>query len=158
MRYKEMIEEAKTHGLTNEHIMWESIEDVEGVMELIKEQHPKEYWHFMRKQHGRLHRGHYDEAFARHDVSKLKWTDEHGQKHEGGYWTCEQVEAATRGMSFAPDVTKWDKYVAFNAFKADLAKEFDDAEIIKAAYIFWFADEDWDGHDKIWKYFCAKWN
>lgn len=158
MRYREMIENAKAHGLTNEHIMWESIEDVEGVMDLIKEQHPKEYWHFMRKQHGRLHKGHYDEDFAKFDVSKLRWTDKQGTKHEGAYWTCQQIEEATKGMSFSADVNKWDKFVAFNAMKADLAHVFDDSEILKAAHAFWFADEDWEGHDKIWRYFCMKWH
>lgn len=157
MRYKEMIENAKTHGLTNEKIMWESIGDVEGVIDLIKEQHPKEYWAFMRKQHGRLHKGHYDEEFAKHDADKLEWTDKQGNKHSGAYWTCQQIEDATKGMSFPNDVNKWDKYVAFNAMKADLAKEFDDNDILRAAHAFWFADEDWEGHDKIWRYFCMKW-
>lgn len=156
MRYKEMIENAKSLGLTSEKAMWDSIEDVDELMCIIKEEHPKEYWEFIRKQHGRLHKGHYDEEFARHDASKLKWTDKHGAKHEGAYWSVEQIEEATKGMPFPPDVNKWDKYVAFNSMKADLAKVFEDGDILKAAYAFWFADEDWDGHGKIWKYNCMK--
>lgn len=156
MKYKEMIEEAKMKGLTSEKIMWESIEEVEDLLCLIKESHQNEYWKFLRKTHGKLHKGHYNEAFAMYDVDKIHWTDKEGAKHSGAYWTVQQIEDATKGMSFPADVNKWDKFVAFNAFKADLDNVLDDEHIIKSAHAFWFADEDWNGGNKIWKYMCMK--
>ena len=49
----------------------------------------------------------------------------------------------------------WDKFVAFNAMYADLCRFMDEDEIIKAAYAFYFHDDDWqnDGDcTKIWDY------
>ena len=70
------------------------------------------------------------------------------------YDSCEDIEEATRGMAFASSVNKWDKYVAFNAFHADTCKVLDEDEVIKAAYHFWFADED-APEGKVWIYMCA---
>ena len=41
---------------------------------------------------GALSGGHYDEEFARHDISKML--------PRGEYWSLKQVEDATKGMSF----------------------------------------------------------
>jgi hypothetical protein len=156
MRYKDMLQEAKAHGVTSEVIMWGSIDDLDDLLCMMKEEHPEEYWKFMRKQHGRLYKNHYDQKFAEYDVSQIHYTDKTGKMHHGAHWTADEVEEATKGMPFASDVTKWDKYVAFNSFYADLCKELSDTDILKAAHAFWFKDEDWDGHGKIWKYYCMK--
>ena len=62
---------------------------------------------------------------------------------------------ATEGMKFPPKVNDWDKYVAFNSMYADLCADMNEEEIIKAAYLFYFCDADWQ-HDndctKIWDY------
>ena len=50
MKYSEMIQEAKSKGLTTEAMMWDSVEDVEMMLCKMKDSHPKEYWQFMRKQ------------------------------------------------------------------------------------------------------------
>lgn len=149
-----MLEDAKAKGLTSEKVMWESIADVEEMLEVLKEEHPAEYWKMVRKMHGRLFNNHYDEEFARHDVAKMHWTDRQGVKHEGEHWSVAQIEEATKGKTFPPGTTKWDKYVAYNSFASDLCKEFSDEEILKAAYLFWFADEDYGHEGKIWRYFC----
>ena len=150
-----MIQEAKFKGLTTEAIMWDSVEDVEELLCSMKKEHPKEYWMFMRRQHGRLFKNHYNEKFAEHDVCQLMWTDNDGHKHEGAYWTCEQIKEATKGMSFPSGTTDHDKFVAFNVMKSDLCKVLDDEHIIKSAHAFWFADEDFEGEGKIWVYMCA---
>lgn len=147
--YKKMIEDARKKGLTSESMMWESIEDVQDLLCTIREIDESEYWRFIRKLHGKLYRGHYDEVFALHDVGMMK--------PKGMYWTKAQVEEATKGMSFDKDVTVWDKFVAFNAFANDLCGYMDDEMIVKAAYAFWFCDKDWkDGKSstKIWEYMC----
>ena len=165
MKYSEMIQEAKSKGLTTETMMWESVEDVEMILCQMKKEHPKEYWAFLRKQHGRLYQNHYTEDFAKHDVNKLIWKDKEGIKHDGAYWTCEQIDDATKGMTFPNGVTKWDKFVAFNLAKSNLCKQFDDADILKIGYLFFFADEDWDNTEngsvsstKVWEYVCCKYS
>jgi hypothetical protein len=156
MNYKEMVMSAKAAGVTNEKTMWESIESFSELLDEIKEAHPDVYWNFMRKQHGIMHRGHYDEMFALYDVGEMYYTDKQGVKRTGAHWTADQIEAATAGIKFPASVTKWDKYVAFNAAYADLAKVFDDGEILKAGHALYFADEDWGCDTKIWDMYEAK--
>ncbi len=153
-QYSEMLEEAKNAGLTNEKIMWKSVASVSELLLLVKQDHPEMYWEFMREQHGILYGNHYNEAFAMHDVSMIRYIDRMGKKCEGGYWTLEQIENATKGMTFPSGTTKWDKYVAFNGFYADTCTVLDDELIIKTAHKFYFADED-APPGKIWLYMEA---
>ena len=152
MSYRHMVDHAKKAGVTNEKTMWESIDSFSELLEELKESHPQMYWNFMRKQHGIMFHDHYDEAFAMWDVSQMHSTDKTGQKKEGAHWTVEQVESATAGMKFPVGTTKFDKFVAMNAIWHDLNKHFDDADILKIGYAFWFADEDWGDEPKIWEY------
>lgn len=156
MTYRKMVDAAKAAGVANEKIMWNSIDAFSELLEELRESHPHKYWEFMREQHGIMFGGHYDELFAMYDVSELEYTDRDGKKHKGGHWTVDQIESATAGMRFQSGVTKWDKYVAFNAAYSDLMKEYDEAEIIKSAYLTYFADEDWGDNSKIWDMYMAK--
>ena len=156
MTYKDMVTKAKAAGITTEKTMWESIESVSELLEELEESHPDAYWKFMREQAGIMHRHHYDEDFALYDVAQLSWTDKSGMKHTGAHWTADQVEQATAAMHFPQNTTKWDKYVAFNAAFSDLAREFDEAQILKAGFLLYFADEDWGSTTKIWEYMAKK--
>ena len=141
-----MIEDAKAKGVTTEKMMWQSVDDLDELLCMMKKEHPKEYWHFMRKQHGILYGNHYTEDFAMWDVEQMKPL--------GMYWTKAQVEEATKGMSFPNGTTPCDKFVAFNAFANDLHDIIKDEDILKIAHAFWFADKDWHGKNKIWEYMC----
>lgn len=154
MSYKTMVDTAREKGLGTEKIMLESIEDVDEMLLLMKDSYPDHYWAFMRKQHGRLHGGHYDEEYARYDVGRLKYTDRNGQDRTGEHWTVDEVEGATRGMTFPQGVNRWDKYVAMNAWYADLCRELNDEQLLKTGRLFWFYDEDWKTGQKLWWYFC----
>lgn len=156
MTYRKMVDAAKAAGVASEKTMWESIDAFSELLEELKESHPQKYWDFMREQHGIMYGGHYDEMFAEYDVRGLEYTDKTGAKHKGAHWTLEQIEGATAGMRFPSGVSKWDKYVAFNAAYADLCKVFDDGDILKAAHAFYFADEDWGSDTKIWDMYEAK--
>ena len=153
MDYKQMIEDAKAKGVTSEKMMWQSIDDVDMLLCIMKKEHPKEYWTFLRRQHGNLYSGHYTEEFARWDIDQMKPL--------GMYWSPKQVEEATKSMSFPSGTTLWDKTVAFNAAKNDLGEVLTDEQILKVAYAFWFADKDWkDGKNstKIWEYMCCNYS
>ena len=152
MNYRHMVEHAKKAGVTNEKTMWESIDSFSDLLEELKESHPQMYWDFIRKQHGIMYHGHYDEAFAMYDVSKMHSTNKNGEKKEGAHWTVEQVESATAGMKFPNSTTKYDKFVAMNAAWHDWNKHFEDGDILKIGYAFYFADEDWGDESKIWEY------
>lgn len=151
--YKKMIEEARKTGRASEDAMWKSVENVEELLEDLREEHPEKYWHFIRKEHEVLNGPHFDCHFAKHTVEGLEYTDAEGVRQTGAHWTPEQVEAAWARKAFKPGTTPWDKYVAANAIYADLCKEFSDEDVLKAAYLFFFADEDWKGDGKVWQYF-----
>lgn len=152
--FKNMIENAQRDGLVNENTMWKSVERMNDILCLLKREHPEKYWEFMREQHGIMYHDHYDESFAMYDISNIRYVDEHGMKHTGAHWTCEQIETATKNMSFPSGTNKWDKFVAFNSFYADTCKVLDEESIIEAAHVFYFADEDAPSC-KIWKYMQA---
>ena len=148
-----MIEEARKTGRANEDAMWKSVENVEDLLEDLREEHPEKYWHFIRKEHEALYGPHFDCQFAKYTVEGLEYTDAEGVRQKGAHWTPEQVEAAWARKAFKPGTTLWDKYVGANAMYADLCKEFSDEDVLKAAYLFYFADEDWKGEGKVWQYF-----
>lgn len=154
--YNEMLEEAKSAGVVNEMKMWQSACHAAKYMELAKNGSlSKEiYWQFMREQHQLFYGPHYNEDFALYDVSMIKYTGKSGDKRMGEYWTKQQIEDATKGMSFPSNTTLWDKYVAFNVFYSDLCTVLTDEEILKAAHKFFFQDED-AAEGKIWLYMQA---
>ena len=138
-----MIEEAKAKGLTSEKEMWQGIALIDELLCEIKEEHPDLYWAVIRDQFGIFNKGHYNEEFARYDVSEMQPV--------GEYWSCKDIEEATKGMAFPAGTTIWDKYVAFNGMANDLQGE-EDAIILKVAYKFYFADKDWHNGNKLWHY------
>lgn len=156
MNYRNMVDAAKRAGVTNEKTMWESIDSFSELLEELKESHPKLYWEFMRKQHGIMYHGHYDETFALYDVSKMHSLDKSGEKKEGAHWTSEQIESAVVGMKFPQGTTKWDRYVAMNAAYHDWRKDYADSDILKIGYDFYFADDDWGNDSKVWEYMSHK--
>lgn len=155
--YRQMIDKAKEKGITSEAAMYAGIDDVDMMLAKLKETNPQMYWDFLRKQHKNLYKGHYDEDYARYDLSEIFYTTKNGDKIKGPYWTVEEVDNATKSMNFPAGTTIWDKYVAFNVFKSDLAKVYNDEEILRGAFEFFFKDEDFkkDNTTKIWEYMCC---
>lgn len=149
-----MVKAAKKNGTFAEKQMWDSVESVSELLDDIKESHPERYWQFLREQAGIMLNCHYDKSWADYDVSQIAYTDREGKKHTGAHWTCEQVEEATKTMSFPSGTTKYDRFVAFNSFWADTCKVLTEEQVLKAAYQFYFADEDWpkERGAKIWIY------
>lgn len=144
-----------------EAVMWESTKFISDFIKPMKETNKKEYWNLMRGVYGLISGGHYNEEFAQHDVSQIEYTDKDGKSHTGAYWTCEQIEEATKGMAFPSSVTKYDKFVAFNLAYSDFCKKFEDADVLNIGYLFFFADEDWSANGKVsatkvWDYVCCK--
>lgn len=153
MNYKDLIAEARRNGVATEKAMYESVDSLDEMLCILRDEHPQMYWEFMRKQHEVLYGCHYNKAFAEMDVEKIRYTH-NGDKKTGAHWNVEQIEEATRNMSFPSGTTKWDKYVAFNSFYADLCSVYDEAQILKGAHKFYFADEDAPS-GKIWVYMTA---
>ncbi len=159
MNYKEMIKQAIADGKSSETAMWSSVDHVEELLELLKESHPDEYWHFMRKAHESLYGRHYNKEYAEYDVSQLYSTDKEGREKKGAHWTLQELLKATAGKTFPKGVTEYDVYVAYNICASDFCKDFSDEDILEIAYVFFFNDEDWSPSGcstKVWDYVCAK--
>lgn len=153
MKYLEMVKAARKNGTFAEKQMWDSVGSVSDLLCDIKESHPELYWRFIREQYGIMNNGHYvDREFADFDVSQIAYTDREGHRRTGAHWGCEQIEEATKGMSFPSGTTRYDKYVGFNLFWSDTCKVLTDEQVLKAAYQFYFADEDWpkERGSKVW--------
>lgn len=151
MEYKDLIKNAKANGVASEKAMWQSIDNLNDVLCVIKEEHPELYMAFMRKQHESLYGPHYDRHFADADVEKIRYTNASGEKKSGAHWNMDQILDATKSMPFPQGTTPWDKYVAFNSFYADMCAVLDEATLLKAAFRFYFADED-APVGKVWEY------
>lgn len=156
--YREMIEQARSRGVTSEQVMWGSIEEFDNMLCQIKENDPALYWDFIHKQHKALYKGHYDEEFAKYDMQQVYYINKQGEKTNKPYWTVEQVEEATKGYNFPNGTTKWDKWVAFNVFRSDTMKSLPDDLALKAGWEFFFDDIDFkkEGTTKIWDYVHCK--
>ena len=87
--YRQMIDKAKEKGITSEAAMYAGIDDVDMMLAKLKETNPQMYWDFLRKQHKNLYKGHYDEDYARYDLSEIYYTTKNGDKIKGPY--CYQV-------------------------------------------------------------------
>lgn len=146
------MEQARRDGVASETVMWQSIDNVDELLEKVREENPCEFKKFMRRQHELMYGPHYNEVMAVEAVEGLTYIDKDGKQREGAYWTMSQIEEATRNMSFPQKTTKWDKYVAFNTFKSDVAGKLEDTEVLTVGHSFFFADPDFDGEGKIWKY------
>ena len=147
-----MIEQARKDGVASEKTMWESIASVNDLLVIMDASHPEMVQKFLRKQHELMYGPHYNEMWAIKAVAGIEYTDREGKKRTGAYWTVEQVEDATRSMSFPTGTTKWDKFVALNVFRSDVCRQLTDSDIINSASAFFFADEDYNSEGKIWHY------
>ena len=158
MKYSEMVKEAVAAG-KGESAMWKSVDEVNKLLERVKETDPDEYWRFLRNVHKSLYGAHYNKEYAEYDVSKLVSTDKDGNERKGEHWTLQEILNATAGLAFPKGVTEYDIYVGYNIAASDFCKEFTDADILRIAYTFFFNDEDWSPQGcstKVWDYVCAK--
>ena len=117
----------------------------------------------MRDVYGVMSTGHYNEQFAREDVSKMYYMDRSGKRHDAPYWTESAVRAIyDKHINEIPDYNFWDFYVTMNMVASDswcmLAKWFpngtqdDMNERITEMSINWLSDDDWPNETKVWDY------
>lgn len=96
---------------------------------------------------------HFCETTARRVMEGLRYTDKEGVEHTEPKWSERMIEEATKDLAFPDGTTSWDKWVAYNAFYADTCRALSDGEILKAAYEFYFNDEDYELEgSKVWNY------
>lgn len=165
--YEQIIKESFAKFKGDESVMWASIKLVNNTLQKIKEENPSLYWGFMRDAHEIMQGKHYNEAYAKWEVEQMHHKSPDGTIHRGEHWTKEQTNnVMMKYKAMLPaEITPCDFYVALNSqwhdyicwakarFESD--KEAEEA-IIEGAVAFWFKDDDWPAHDKVWCYFRAK--
>ena len=163
--YYELVKEniAKYRG--DEKVMWESVGAISALLERLREAHPDIYWAFMREQHELMVGRHFNEAYALWEVEQMCHKGEDGVEHKGEHWSVDETSSVlTKYRSKIPnECNEWDFYVALNATFHDYcrvvmkyAPERFDEVVIELAVAFWFLDEDWPNHTKVWDYFNDK--
>lgn len=162
--YKDMLNEAKAAGIANEKTMWKSVDSLDEMLCVLKEEHPDMYWDFMRKQHEAFFGKHFDEKFALWQVEQMYHKTADGKVCKGQHWTPEDAEEVyTKHKSKLPaNTTVWDMFVVLNANfhdRYELFKDWDpdncEKMVVEDAIKFYFMDCDWNSDGKVWEYMNA---
>ena len=151
LKYKEMIQ--SSNG--DEEKMWESVERIDGLLDVLKETNPELYRKFMEEQYINLNGHHINERLAKKMVSEMHHTDANGKVVKGEAVTLDEAKTLIADKTAEKqEKCKWDAYVAANAFAHDLAAaNLNKSDILKAAKAFWFNDEDMSEKHKVFWYF-----
>lgn len=126
-----------------------------------------EFWNFMKDLHEDIEGKHFNDVYAKYQVSKMHHHDSKGNIIKNPVFTEDEVEEIYRTHSkiLSKNITMWDMYVALNAQYNDNMKLYkkwfptaseDEIKhkVIEATIVDWFGDEDADD-EKVWKYFRA---
>lgn len=160
-KYKDMIEAYKAGGLSNEKRMWESVLLVDVLLDEVLKTDSEQYYDFLREQHEIFCGPHFNEEFAKWQVSQMHHTGADGKKYSGEHWSIEDAHevAAKYKTSIPSSYNICDVYVGLNASYHDMCKLYKswfpdnyEERIIETAITFWFKDEDY-GEGKVWEYF-----
>lgn len=166
MSYKDFLKENYSKVRGDEAVMWKSVESVSELIEKMKDAHPQMYWSFMREQHEIVRGKHFDEAYAKYEVSQMCHKGADGKMYRGEHWSVEETNSVlSQYRSSVPSqYNEYDFYVALNAqyhdYCAWVKKHIPDKDetevIVSSAIAFWFNDEDWGNTSKVWDYFAMK--
>lgn len=161
--FYKMMKHYAEHSGGDKEKMWKSIELLDKHFEEFEKAHKEEYWDLMREMHEIYAGPHFNEEFAKWQVSQMHHKGAEGKDYKGEHWSMEQTDAvfAKHKSMFPAGTTPEDVYVALNGNfhdKCTLFKKWFDGEyeekIIEDAIDFYFMDED-APEGKAWYYFEA---
>ena len=120
--YRKMLEDGKAKGVTTEKMMWQGVEDVEVLLDIIKDEHPDLYWRFIKRQHEHLFGCHYNENFGMWRIEQMHYKDKQGVVHHAPHWTKDQHKAAYESVKakIPSSYNMYDFAVALEAEYSDL--------------------------------------
>lgn len=151
MDYKEIVK-SSLHDDENE--MWKSVDRINGFLEHLKERHTEEVARFLKEEYEALNGKHLNEAAAKSLVSEMYHRTDNGEVIKGEMVYLDEAVQLLAGME-GEDAKKcqWDAYVGANGFAHDLANSgLSKSDILKAAKLFWFHDDDFAGDKVYWYY------
>lgn len=148
---------------TNELLV--AIACLHTALDHVEDHDYKAFWKAMRGFHEHIRGPHFDEMYAKYQVSSMYHTKHNGNICRGEIYSIDEAkqiyEKYVRNLDSS--YTYWDVYVAMNAQFHDYARLYNewysnitredlDNKIITSAINFWFKDED-AGVGKVWNYF-----
>lgn len=133
------------------------------VLKPFEEKHREAYWEWRRADHELYNGAHYDEAYAKYDVSQLYHRDSTGACVQGEYWSVEDVQSVyAKNKNHLGGANVYDLYVALNREyheKIMLYNKWADGDtekaqemVIESAISFYFSDGNEDYNGKVWRY------
>lgn len=156
MNYIDMVRNAPNKS---ESVMWESVSAISELLDSLKEHHPEMASKFIMKEYGRMYGNHFNEEMARDIVSAMFHYTKHNDTVKlvkGEAVSVEDAQKIVEGKADA-ETLKWDAYVGANGFLHDLANtDLTNQQILQAAKVFWFHDDDFGGDEKVYWYYSSK--
>lgn len=153
--YVQMDEKEHTKGVMSLH----------NIFDYVEKQDNKIFWKSMRKLHESIKGAHFDEEYAKWQVSTMYHTADNGKICKGEIYNydCAKNVFDKYVRNINSSITVWDVYVAINAQYHDYIRLYSewfrninknelDNKIIESAITFYFKDED-SGSTKTWNYF-----
>lgn len=141
------------------------IMSLHNVFDYVEKQDNKTFWKSMRKLHESIKGAHFDEEYAKWQVSTMHHTADNGKVCKGEIYNydCAKNVFDKYVRNINSSITVWDVYVAINAQYHDYIRLYSewfrninknelDNKIIESAITFYFKDED-SGNTKTWNYF-----
>lgn len=162
--FKEVVESYNTSNISNKDLL-EAINNLYPAMNMVQENDPKCFWKAMRNFHKHIFGNHFNEMYAKYQVSNMFHMKRNGTKCTGEIYSMEEAkhiyDKYVRNVS--TNYNCYDVYVAINAqyhdyacmyseWYSDITKEELDNKIIASAIKFWFKDDDAED-GKVWNYF-----
>lgn len=162
--FKETMKGYNVSGLAPAELI-EAFKCFHPVFDYVEEHEKDAYWKAMRAFHEKVKGEHFDEMYAKYQVSVMYHTKENGSTCRGEIYNIDFAkdiyERHVRHIN--REFNHWDVYVAINAqyhdyiklyksWFSNVEKEMLDEKIISSAISFWFKDED-AGTGKVWNYF-----
>ncbi len=162
--FKDIIMSYNTANISANELL-AAIACLHPALDYVEEQDVKTFWKAMRGFHEHIRGPHFDEMYAKYQVSAMYHTKRNGNVCRGEVYSIEDAkqiyEKHVRNLDSS--YTCWDVYVAINAqfhdysrlyneWYVNISREDLDNKIIASAINFWFKDED-AGVGKVWNYF-----
>lgn len=145
--------------------LYNGVMSLHNIFDYVEKQDNKIFWKSMRKLHESIKGAHFDEEYAKWQVSTMYHTADNGKICKGEIYNydCAKNVFDKYVRNINSSITVWDVYVAINAQYHDYIRLYSewfrninknelDNKIIESAITFYFKDED-SGSTKTWNYF-----
>jgi hypothetical protein len=162
--HKDIINSYKEANVSSTEL-YNGIMSLHNVFDYVEKQDNKTFWKSMRKLHESIKGAHFDEEYAKWQVSTMHHTADNGKVCKGEIYNydCAKNVFDKYVRNINSSITVWDVYVAINAQYHDYVRLYSewfrninknelDNKIIESAITFYFKDED-SGSTKTWNYF-----